>query len=71
MGILFGILRKLQHWTFSSIILEYRSFAGPNARFNEEQFIELFDEEDLVIPSNLPSWWIEQQELWRDTTKAE
>jgi hypothetical protein len=64
-GILVGILRKLQHWNFSSIIFEYRSFAGPNARFNEEQFIEVFDETDLVLPSPLPTWWIEQQELWR------
>ena len=63
-GILFGILRKLQHWSFSSIIFEYRSFAGPNARFNEEQFIELFDETDLVLPSTLPTWWNEQQEFW-------
>lgn len=63
-GILFGILRKLQHWSFSSIIFEYRSFAGPNARFNEEQFIELFDETDLVLPSTLPTWLTEQQELW-------
>jgi tyrosine-protein phosphatase SIW14 len=64
-GILVGILRKLQHWNFSSIIFEYRSFAGPNARFNEEQFIEVFDETDLVLPSPLPTWWTEQQELWR------
>jgi hypothetical protein len=64
-GILTGILRKLQHWNLSSILFEYRSFAGPNARFNEEQFIELFDETALVLPSHLPTWWEEQQELWR------
>jgi Tyrosine phosphatase family len=64
-GILVGILRKLQHWSLSSIIFEYRSFAGPNARFNEEQFIELFNESELQLPHNLPTWWIEQQELWR------
>jgi len=62
-GILFGILRKLQHWSLSSILFEYRSFAGPNARFDEEQFIELFDETALVIPRALPTWWVEQQEL--------
>jgi len=65
-GILVGILRKLQHWSLSSIIFEYRSFAGPNARFNEEQFIELFNESELQLPHNLPTWWIEQQELWRE-----
>jgi hypothetical protein len=62
-GILVGILRKLQHWSFSSIVFEYRSFAGPNARFTEEQFIEVFDEKAIVLPSNLPSWWIEQEDL--------
>lgn len=72
-GILIGILRKLQHWSLSSIIFEYRSYAGPNARFNEEQFIELFDETALVLPANLPTWWIEQQEVWRtnNTPKLE
>jgi hypothetical protein len=65
-GVLIGILRKLQHWNFSSIVFEYRSFAGPNARFNEEQFIELFDETRLHVPENVPTWWIEQQELWRE-----
>src|SRR5579859_2031133 len=68
-GILVGILRKLQHWNFSSIIFEYRSFAGPNARFNEEQFIEVFDETQLVLPSTLPTWWIEQQELWQSQSR--
>jgi hypothetical protein len=62
-GILVGILRKLQHWSFSSIVFEYRSFAGPNARFTEEQFIEVFDEKAIVLPSNLPTWWIEQEDL--------
>jgi hypothetical protein len=62
-GILVGILRKLQHWSFSSIVFEYRSFAGPNARFTEEQFIEVFDEKAIVLPSHLPTWWIEQEDL--------
>jgi protein tyrosine/serine phosphatase len=68
-GILVGILRKLQHWNFSSIIFEYRSFAGPNARFNEEQFIELFDETQVVLPTTLPIWFTEQQELWQSQPK--
>jgi Tyrosine phosphatase family len=70
-GILFGILRKLQHWSFSSVIFEYRSFAGPNARFTEEQFIELFDEKNLVLPTNVPTWWTEQEEFFRDVIKSE
>jgi protein tyrosine/serine phosphatase len=71
-GILVGILRKLQHWSFSSIVFEYRSFAGPNARFTEEQFIEVFDEKAIVLPSNLPTWWIQQEELVHaDDTETE
>jgi Tyrosine phosphatase family len=64
-GILMGILRKLQHWSFSSIIFEYRAFAGANARFNEEQFIELFDIQMVKIPERVPSWWIVQQEIFQ------
>jgi len=70
-GILVGILRKLQHWSFSSIVFEYRSFAGPNARFTEEQFIEVFDEKAIVLPSHLPTWWIEQEELHTITVEEE
>ena len=70
-GILVGILRKLQHWSFSSIVFEYRSFAGPNARFTEEQFIEVFDEKAIVLPSNLPTWWIEQEHLHSTTIEEE
>jgi hypothetical protein len=68
---LVGILRKLQHWSFSSIVFEYRSFAGPNARFTEEQFIEVFDEKIIVLPSNLPTWWIEQEERHIITVEEE
>ncbi|KAJ3315338.1 hypothetical protein HDV04_003731 [Boothiomyces sp. JEL0838] len=35
----------------------YRSFAGNKARYLVEQFIELFDTELVVLPSNLPSWF--------------
>ena len=35
----------------------------PNARFNEEQFIELVDETALVIPERTLTSWVERQEL--------
>ncbi|KAI8910158.1 protein-tyrosine phosphatase, partial [Gorgonomyces haynaldii] len=57
-GCLVGCLRKLQHWDFNSIVFEYRSFAGNKSRFVVEQFIELFDSDLVVLPKDLPSWFI-------------
>ncbi|PWN22132.1 putative tyrosine phosphatase family protein [Microstroma glucosiphilum] len=47
-GTVIGCLRKLQMWCLSSILEEYRRFAGPKVRVMNEQFIELFDI-DLVF----------------------
>ncbi|KDE04360.1 hypothetical protein MVLG_05239 [Microbotryum lychnidis-dioicae p1A1 Lamole] len=49
-GILIGCLRKLQRWTLSAIFAEYASLAGSQSRDIEEQFIELFDTDLVVIP---------------------
>ncbi|SCV71650.1 BQ2448_3238 [Microbotryum intermedium] len=49
-GILIGCLRKLQRWTLSAIFAEYASLAGSKSRDIEEQFIELFDTDLVVIP---------------------
>lgn len=46
-GTVVGCLRKLQRWTYASIVAEYRRFAGAKAREDNERFIELFDA-DLV-----------------------
>jgi tyrosine-protein phosphatase OCA1 len=46
-GITVGCLRKLQGWNLSSILEEYRRFAGSKSRLDNEEFIELFDV-DLV-----------------------
>jgi len=59
-----GCLRRLQHWNFSSIIVEYRAYAGNKARYVNEQFIELFDIDWITLPESLPTWWIEQEEMW-------
>lgn len=42
-----GCYRKLQRWALSSILEEYRRYAGMKVRVLNEQFIELFDT-DLV-----------------------
>ena len=40
-GTLLGCLRKIQGWNLSSILFEYRSFAGSLARSANERFIEV------------------------------
>ena len=56
-------MRKLQRWNFNSIITEYRSFAGARSRYNNEQFIELFDLDLVTLPPHLPTWFIEQRAM--------
>ncbi|KAI9319379.1 protein-tyrosine phosphatase [Dichotomocladium elegans] len=62
-GTLVGCLRKLEGWNFSSIINEYRAYAGTKARYVNEQFIELFDLDLVTLPANLPGWLIDQQQM--------
>ncbi|CAO1621916.1 unnamed protein product [Parajaminaea phylloscopi] len=47
-GTVIGTFRKLQRWALSSILEEYRRYAGSKIRIMNEQFIELFDI-DLVF----------------------
>mmetsp|Transcript_10654 Transcript_10654/g.17061 ORF Transcript_10654/g.17061 Transcript_10654/m.17061 type:complete len:194 (-) Transcript_10654:262-843(-) len=43
-GVVVGCFRKVRHWTLSSIVDEYRRFAGQTANvYNALQFIENFD----------------------------
>ncbi|KAG0253717.1 hypothetical protein DFQ27_007258 [Actinomortierella ambigua] len=65
-GTFMGCLRRLQHWNFSSIIVEYRAYAGNKARYVNEQFIELFDVDWITLPEDLPQWWIEQEDMWHE-----
>jgi len=65
-GIIIGCLRKLQRWNFNSIIEEYRSFAGSKSRYVNEQFIELFDLDLITLPKTLPSWFVEQEKMFKE-----
>ena len=55
-GAIVGVLRKLQQWHLSSIFEEYRRFAGSKVRYLNEQFIELFDIDLVVMPKRPPAW---------------
>ena len=59
-GAVLGCLRKLQRWNLTSILGEYRRFAGDVVLPLNEQFIELFDVDLVNVPSDAPQW------LWRD-----
>ncbi|KAI9312532.1 tyrosine phosphatase family-domain-containing protein [Dichotomocladium elegans] len=55
-GCLVGCLRKIQHWSMTSIFDEYRKFAGYKVLADQE-FIEIFDHEKVPLePKYLPDW---------------
>ncbi|ORX75372.1 protein-tyrosine phosphatase [Anaeromyces robustus] len=68
-GTLIGCFRKLQRWNFNSILFEYHSFGGSKSRNANEQYIELFDIDLISLPKNLPSWFIDQQQMMNDEEK--
>ena len=57
-GVVIACLRKLQHWAFVSICEEYRRYAGPSSRIQQqhEQFIELFDTDLVSISASSPAF---------------
>ncbi|ORX61869.1 hypothetical protein DM01DRAFT_1067711 [Hesseltinella vesiculosa] len=58
-GCLIGCLRKVQNWSHTSIFDEYRRFSHPKSRSMDQQFIELYDANQvwpLVDPKHLPNW---------------
>jgi tyrosine-protein phosphatase OCA1 len=56
-GFVVACLRKIQHWSLSSIFEEYRRFCGSRANYQSEQNIELFDTDLVNIPlSSAPKW---------------
>lgn len=47
-GCLVGCVRKLQNWLLTMIFDEYRRFAAPKVRSIDQQFIELYEEDEIV-----------------------
>ncbi len=73
-GTVVGCLRRLQGWNMTSIIDEYRRFAGAKGKNVNELFIEMFDVSLINLPvrEHLPSWFLsnlshdeEEQEMIR------
>lgn len=70
-GTLLGCLRKIQGWNLSSILFEYRSFAGALARSANERFIEMFDPDLVTMPpiEFLPDWLLPPQQFYVDESE--
>ncbi|KAF4139517.1 Tyrosine phosphatase family [Phytophthora infestans] len=63
-GTMVGCLRRLQNWSLTSTIDKYRNIAGSvKTRFENEQFIELFDVDLVTLPQQLPAWFTIHQQL--------
>ncbi|KAL3678110.1 hypothetical protein R1sor_021066 [Riccia sorocarpa] len=65
-GTVVGCLRRLQKWNLTSLLEEYRRYAGSKARYANEQFMELFDEDLVTLPKDLPSWFIDQRRMMEE-----
>ena len=52
-----NVMNQIQGWSLSSILWEYRLYAEPKPRFMDQQFIELFDI-NQINPDHryLPDW---------------
>ena len=62
-GTLVGCLRKMQQWSISSILYEYRAYSAPSPRMSCEHFIEQWDPDLITPPANVPRWFEVQQQL--------
>ncbi|TYZ60454.1 hypothetical protein PybrP1_009405 [[Pythium] brassicae (nom. inval.)] len=63
-GTIIGCLRRLQNWSLTATIDKYRNLASSiKTRFENEQFIELFDVDLVTLPQQLPDWFVHNQQL--------
>eukprot|EP00744_Colponema_vietnamica_P025222 GILI01037005.1.p1 GENE.GILI01037005.1~~GILI01037005.1.p1 ORF type:complete len:134 (-),score=10.73 GILI01037005.1:34-435(-) len=49
-GVVVGCFRKVQRWSLTIILEEYRRFAGNKSRQEDEEFLETFDTELVHVP---------------------
>ncbi|KAL1525714.1 hypothetical protein AB1Y20_020558 [Prymnesium parvum] len=62
-GTVIGCLRRLQQWSLTAILSEYRAFAAPTPRLWCEHFIEQFDVDLISLPPQVPLWFEVQQQM--------
>jgi hypothetical protein len=63
-GALVGCLRRLQGWSVTTVIDEYRMYSRGRTRFAVEQFLELFDTDLVYVdPVTQPSWLSQHRAL--------
>ncbi|QLL30405.1 hypothetical protein HG536_0A02220 [Torulaspora globosa] len=55
-GCLVGCIRKLQNWSLTMIFDEYRRFAFPKARALDQQFIEMYNDNEIVRIAQKNNW---------------
>ncbi|DBA02481.1 TPA: hypothetical protein N0F65_010953 [Lagenidium giganteum] len=66
-GTVIGCLRRLQNWSLTATIDKYRNLASSvKTRFENEQFIELFDVDLVTLPQQLPVWFLHNQQLMEE-----
>ena len=64
-GTLIGCLRKIQGWSFASIVEEHRRFCEVSARSFIEHYIEFFDVDLVTLPKQVPDWFAADLALFR------
>ncbi|GLD91572.1 hypothetical protein PINS_up000105 [Pythium insidiosum] len=66
-GTVIGCLRRLQNWSLTATIDKYRNLASSvKTRFENEQFIELFDVDLVTLPQQLPDWFLLNQTMMEE-----
>ncbi|GMM34269.1 putative tyrosine protein phosphatase [Saccharomycopsis crataegensis] len=55
-GCLVGCIRKLQNWSLTMIFDEYRRFAAPKVRSLDQQFIELYEDMEIIDYALINNW---------------
>lgn len=55
-GCLVGCIRRLQNWSLTMIFDEYRRFAFPKARALDQQFIEMYNDEEIQRIAKEKGW---------------
>lgn len=63
--VLVAILRRLQKWSLTSVLSEFRTNVGQSL-FDVEQFIEYFDTDLIDLPPSLPDYLLAYESLMEE-----